>query len=108
VSAPDEGVGLPGDFESSGAGGLGLRLATAPTRQAGATLGIERHSGGSEFVVEIPSIASRFRSGAGGRSAQGSGVGYDPLFLVAGRRHRSGRFCTALNFIEAKSKGKLK
>ena len=63
VSVRDDGVGLPRDFDIGKAGGLGMRLARALTKQAGAKLGFERHSRGTEVIVEIPSIQSRTTPG---------------------------------------------
>jgi two-component sensor histidine kinase len=62
VSVRDEGVGLRPDFDLNKTGGLGMRLAGALTKQAGAKFEAVRGPHGSEFVVEIPSIAANTAS----------------------------------------------
>jgi two-component sensor histidine kinase len=54
LSVRDRGVGLSPDFDMDARVGLGMRLTKALVMQAKATLHIERHSPGTEFVLDIP------------------------------------------------------
>jgi len=54
VSVRDAGVGLPADFDAMKSGRLGMRLTRALAKQTGGQLRIERHSPGTEFILELP------------------------------------------------------
>lgn len=54
VSVSDEGVGLPPDFDLATTKGLGMRLLRAFLQQLAATITINSHPRGTEFVVAIP------------------------------------------------------
>ncbi len=54
VSVRDAGVGLPADFDYIKSGRLGMRLTAALAKQTGARLRIERHTPGTEFILELP------------------------------------------------------
>jgi two-component sensor histidine kinase len=63
LSVRDEGVGVPPDFDINARVGLGMRITRALTHQAKVELRIERHSNGTEFIMEIP-LATRRPSAA--------------------------------------------
>jgi two-component sensor histidine kinase len=54
---------LPPDFDINARVGLGMRITRALTHQAKVELRIERHSNGTEFIMEIP-LATRRPSAA--------------------------------------------
>ncbi|MEQ1711611.1 MAG: histidine kinase dimerization/phosphoacceptor domain -containing protein [Hyphomicrobium sp.] len=54
VSVSDEGIGLPPDFDLAKTKGLGMRLLRAFLQQLDATITINSHARGTEFVVVIP------------------------------------------------------
>ena len=54
ISVRDEGEGLPADFDLARPKGLGMRIVMAFVRQLGATLVVEAHRPGTEFVLTIP------------------------------------------------------
>jgi len=55
----DDGIGLPEDFDPALDGGVGFRLIRAFAEKLGATLRIESDSLGTDFILTIPSEASR-------------------------------------------------
>ena len=54
LTVRDEGKGLPPDFESSKARGLGMRIVTAFTTQLNSEIQFKRNPPGTEVIVEIP------------------------------------------------------
>jgi PAS domain S-box-containing protein len=54
VAVEDEGPGFPPGFEPRQSRGLGMRVAMALTREAGATLEIDRVAAGGRVVVRLP------------------------------------------------------
>ena len=57
ISVRDEGVGLPADFDIESGSRLGMRLVNAFTTQLAATLNVQRHVPGTEFVLTVPAMA---------------------------------------------------
>jgi two-component sensor histidine kinase len=53
ITVRDEGVGLPPDFEMGRGAGLGMRLTMALAQQTDAAVAINRHTSGTEFVIEV-------------------------------------------------------
>jgi two-component sensor histidine kinase len=54
IKVRDKGRGLPEGFDPGKSKGLGMRIVSAFLKQLKAHLRVERHSPGTEFVVEIP------------------------------------------------------
>jgi two-component sensor histidine kinase len=54
LSVRDEGSGLPEGFDIERSRGLGMRIVAALVKQSGASLQIQHHQPGSEFIIEIP------------------------------------------------------
>jgi two-component sensor histidine kinase len=54
VSVRDEGIGLPSTFDAANSKGLGMRLLRSFQQQLDATITIDPHPKGTEFVVTIP------------------------------------------------------
>jgi len=49
---------LPTSFDIAKGRGLGMRLTKALAQQTEASVGIKRHVRGTEFVVELPLVAT--------------------------------------------------
>ena len=62
LSVRDEGAGLPANFDTVKAKGLGLRIVTALTEQLNAQLTFNRRAPGTEFKISIPVEALRRKS----------------------------------------------
>lgn len=58
VSVRDEGAGLPPSFDIAKGLGLGMRLTKALAQQTEASVDIKRHVRGTEFVIELPLVAT--------------------------------------------------
>jgi two-component sensor histidine kinase len=54
IKIRDEGRGLPEGFDYTRGKGLGMRIVTAFLKQLNATLRIEQHNPGTEFILEMP------------------------------------------------------
>lgn len=54
ISVRDEGTGLPPDFDLHKASGLGMRIISAFAKQVNATIVVQSHAQGTEFVLSIP------------------------------------------------------
>ena len=54
ISVADDGVGLPADFSLVKAGGLGMKIVRALTRQVGATVTIADAQPGTRFEIALP------------------------------------------------------
>src|SRR5205823_5137457 len=50
----DEGPGFPPGFDPAASRGLGMRVATTLTRQAGGTLELDRSAAGGRVVLRCP------------------------------------------------------
>ena len=54
LTVEDEGPGFPADFNPHASSGLGMRVATTLTRQAGGRLEVDRSAAGGRVVLRVP------------------------------------------------------